>query len=86
MTKVYLIVASNKYDVQSIKSFLDEVKSIDFWFINLPSTIFVKTALNSKEIFELISKQFGEHIIFITEVSYDKSWGILPKGHWAFLK
>lgn len=86
MDKLYLISYSVGYDEKSLKDFLNGSNYISFWFINLPYSIFVKTSLTSRELYELIAKKFGEDQssrMIVIEVTHNH-WGRLPTDHWKY--
>jgi len=79
--KLFLIVFSKKVDRDDVTAIFDG-RSDSFWFYNLPNSIFLKSTLSSKEIYNLIEEGIGSERCFITEVK--NHWGRLPKDHWKY--
>ncbi|CAH0998029.1 hypothetical protein EMA8858_04164 [Emticicia aquatica] len=84
MVKTYIVVFSFEYDIELVKPFLNESSDIEFWFQNLPSSLFINTKLSANDLYTLISNKFGQHKIFITPVK--NYFGRLPKDHWQHFK
>lgn len=85
MIKTYLVVLGTKYDRDKVKEIFNKNPNINFWFINLPYTIFINTSLTPKSIMESLESELGEDRILITEVAKNK-YGRLPKDHWDYFK
>lgn len=89
MTNLYLIVLSTDYKVDDVTAYVEQNNKIEFWFRNLPYSIFVKTKLTSEKLSELLDLKFkrGRHIVVkIGKNSAQDYWGHLPKSHWEYFK
>ena len=85
MIKVFIVVFSSTYNLEKITAHLDKNAKITFWFRNLPNSLFIKTSLTSKELYEYITKEFGEDRMFIAPINGD-TFGRLPETHWQYFK
>ena len=84
MTKLYLLIFSNTaYTREELVDFLDQDSSIQFWFYNMPNSVFVETAMSPRQLTDLIEDHFKSHRHFIVEIT-ERRWGRLPKDHWDF--
>lgn len=83
MNKTYLVVLSGAYSRDAVKAFVNEHPSVSFWFLNLPSTLFVRTTMSAKDLSQALVGHFGQHRHFVSEVTANRA-GVLPKDHWKF--
>lgn len=84
--KLYLLIFSeNNYNRKEITTFLSNSSDFDFWFFNLPNSIFIRSKLSATQIIKIIEEEFGRNKLFITEVVPNSS-GIIPTKHVEFLK
>lgn len=69
---------------EQVTEFLDSKPSIEHWFYCLPNMIFIRTNLSAHSLSSELTKKFGNHRHFISEVSSSNRWGYLPKEQWDF--
>jgi hypothetical protein len=87
MINNYVIILSDVLiDRDELITFLEEKKAITTWEYCLPVTLFVKSALNGKQISDLLEEKYGNTRHYISKISTDDAWGRLPKGFWDFFK
>ncbi len=76
----FLVIFSEAVNRDELTKYLDKRPEIEFWFYNLPNSIFIKTQLSAKQLSELIESQFGQQTHFVARIS--DSYGRLPPDHW----
>ena len=67
---------------EQVTAHLDTWTPIKNWFYCLPNMVFIETNLSAKALSEGLSNKFGKHRHFISRVSSNDRWGVLPKDQW----
>jgi hypothetical protein len=87
MQRMYILSYKLSFKVDRDK-FVQELSAnnqISYWQYCFPNSIFLKSNLSAKELSEIFMKKYGNLTHYISEVSLENRWGILPEGHWEEL-
>jgi hypothetical protein len=82
--KLYLILFTVDLNRVELTKFLDQNPvAINFWFYNLPSSVFVKSPWTAVQLQELIQSKFGKTpSMLIVELNSDTNYaGWITKDH-----
>jgi hypothetical protein len=78
---LYLILLSIEVDRELLIKKFEEANLIDTWFFAFPNSLFIRTKLNSKEIWNFIEENVGSKLCLITAVT-DDYYGRLNVDLW----
>ena len=84
MIKLYLIVIASDIDREELTKFFDQNPiPINFWFYNLPSSVFVKSPWTAQQLQNLIQSKFGKGpAMMIVELNSNTNYaGWIDKDH-----
>lgn len=84
MIKLYLILFSSDIKREELTKFFDiNPQVINFWFYNLPSSVFIKSTLSASQLQAFILGKFGNTpSLFIIEVNSQTNYsGWIDKDH-----
>lgn len=84
MNKLYLVVLSFGIDRDKLTGFLDTRSEIQFWFYNLPNSIFIRSNISAQALSRLIESHTREITHIVVEVS--ECFGRLPAEHWKYIR
>lgn len=79
--RLYLIVLSADHDREKVSKFIDTHPQFGYWFFELPYSIFVKSSLTSREIWQIIEAEYGIKSGIVVEIT-NNHWGRLQKDFW----
>jgi hypothetical protein len=84
MVKLYIIIFSIDIDREQLIKYLETISGINFWFYNLPNSVFIKSTLDSKNISGLIESRFGlkNHVV----IQMESYWGRVANDHVKYFK
>jgi len=83
-SKLYIVLLGVGYNRDKLTEYLSSTDISDFWFYNMPYSIFIKTRLTPTQLSGMIQSRFGKHFIFITEVTRNTD-GLLNKDQWDLI-
>jgi hypothetical protein len=88
MPNLYFISLSIEFDRDAITQYFNTIPDkVNFWFYNLPSSVFVKSDLKAKEIKELIQSKFGQHYLIVIEIGKAVEWSAtIPTSQVEYFK
>jgi len=84
MIKLYLILFSADLNREELTKFFDQnPAAINFWFYNMPSSIFVKSFWSAFQLQEFILNKFGRAVsVLVVELNSNTNYaGWLNKDH-----
>ena len=85
--KNYIIVFSEvDFDQEEFVKFIDNNTNFTFWFTFVRNSVFIKTVLNSRQIYEIIKESYPKKKVFITKIDKSDASGFIPKKYMQYLR
>lgn len=87
MKNLYLVTLDARLDREAVITHISSLKGFGTWFYSMPSSFFIYSSLDAKEIGEAITNfSGGDFRYFITRVTGANYRGWMPKSHWKIIE